>query len=230
MLANGEFSVILTVTLVESIFFRIFFYFHLRIFYRVRWRRVIAISFAGLFLMRLSLAMNTDSISELLEHAQEQYEGPLTGYAAGLLGGDWDRAKDVVQDVFVKLYRQDPDPLRGRLRSWLYTVCRNRSIDIIRKEKPMHVTEVSTFESMDSPEGDPSEAIQTSERHAEVLSFLSKLPENQREVIRLKYQGDLSYKEISEVTGLSVSNVGFLMHTGIKRMRSMMGVNNDSED
>ncbi|MEN8713450.1 MAG: sigma factor-like helix-turn-helix DNA-binding protein [Verrucomicrobiales bacterium] len=42
--------------------------------------------------------------------------------------------------------------------------------------------------------------------------------------MRLKFQGDLSYKEISEVTGLSVSNVGFLIHTGIKRLRSLMDV------
>jgi RNA polymerase sigma-70 factor (ECF subfamily) len=66
--------------------------------------------------------------------------------------------------------------------------------------------------------------MERKEKFEEVLRFLERLPENQREVIRLKFQGDLSYKEISEVTGLSVSNVGFLIHTGIKRLRSMMGV------
>ena len=66
--------------------------------------------------------------------------------------------------------------------------------------------------------------MERKERFEEVLRFLERLPENQREVIRLKFQGDLSYKEISEVTGLSVSNVGFLIHTGIKRLRSLMGV------
>ena len=49
-----------------------------------------------------------------------------------------------------------------------------------------------------------------------------ELPDNQQEVIRLKFQNDLSYREISEITGLSVSNVGFLLHVGIKRLREIM--------
>jgi RNA polymerase sigma-70 factor (ECF subfamily) len=56
------------------------------------------------------------------------------------------------------------------------------------------------------------------------MRYVERLPENQREVIRLKFQSDLSYKEIAEITNLSVSNVGFLLHTGIKRLRFMMGV------
>jgi RNA polymerase sigma-70 factor (ECF subfamily) len=161
---------------------------------------------------------------ELVETAQADFEGPLTGYAAGLLGGDWERARDVVQDTFIKLHRQDPEMIRGKLKSWLYTVCRNRSIDILRKENPMMCSPGEAFENLDDNEPDPSRAMERKERFEEVLRFLERLPENQREVIRLKFQGDLSYKEISEVTGLSVSNVGFLIHTGIKRLRSLMGV------
>ncbi len=161
---------------------------------------------------------------ELVESAQADFEGPLTGYAAGLLGGDWDRARDVVQDTFIKLHRQDPEMIRGRLKSWLYTVCRNRSIDVLRKENPMLSSAGEAFENLNDAAPDPSLAMEQRERHAEVMSFLDRLPENQREVIRLKFQGDLSYKEISDVTGLSVSNVGFLIHTGIKRLRNLMGV------
>lgn len=161
---------------------------------------------------------------ELVESAQADFEGPLTGYAAGLLGGDWERARDVVQDTFIKLHRQDPEMIQGKLKSWLYTVCRNRSIDVLRKENPMLTSAGEAFEKMENASPDPSRAMQEKESFEEVLSFLEKLPENQREVIRLKFQGDLSYKEISEVTGLSVSNVGFLIHTGIKRLRTLMGV------
>lgn len=85
------------------------------------------------------------------------------------------------------------------------------------------------FENLNDSALDPSRAMEERERHAEVMTFLDRLPENQREVIRLKFQGDLSYKEISDVTGLSVSNVGFLIHTGIKRLRSLMGVEVDSD-
>ena len=166
---------------------------------------------------------------ELVESAQADFEGPLTGYAAGLLGGDWDRARDVVQDTFIKLHRQDPEMIQGRLKSWLYTVCRNRSIDVLRKENPMLSSGGEAFENLNDSALDPSLAMEERERHAEVMTFLDRLPENQREVIRLKFQGDLSYKEISDVTVLSVSNVGFLIHTGIKRLRSLMGVEVDSD-
>lgn len=161
---------------------------------------------------------------ELVESAQAEFQGPLTGYAAGLLGGDWERARDVVQDTFIKLYKQDPDLIKGKLKSWLYTVCRNRAIDVLRKENPMLTSGGEAFETLNDTMPSPDECAVSKERHAEVLKFLERLPANQKEVIRLKFQGDLSYKEIAEVTGLSVSNVGFLIHTGIKRLRTLMGV------
>ena len=54
---------------------------------------------------------------------------------------------------------------------------------------------------------------------SQVLQVVERLPKNQREVIYLKFQNDLSYKEISDITQLSVTNVGFLIHTAIKALR-----------
>jgi len=54
--------------------------------------------------------------------------------------------------------------------------------------------------------------------------MLEELPENQRAVIALKFQNGLSYKQISQQTGLSVSNVGFLIHTGLKTLRRALEV------
>ena len=170
-----------------------------------------------------------ESPRALVEAAQREFEGPLTGYAAGLLSGDWERARDVVQDTFVKLHKQEPTLVRGRLKSWLYTVCRNRAIDVIRKEKPMKVTSSEKFELLNDTRPDPAAAAENAERHAEVLQMVERLPANQREVIRLKFQSDLSYREIAEITDLSVSNVGFLLHTGIKRLRKLMGVIPDAK-
>ena len=69
---------------------------------------------------------------------------------------------------------------------------------------------------------DPGKAAERSDQRNQILGFLDKLPDNQKEVIRLKFEGDMSYKEISQVTNLSVSNVGFLIHAGIKRLRGML--------
>ena len=74
--------------------------------------------------------------------------------------------------------------------------------------------------TISSPQLLPQEQAEQTEQAGHVLQLLSQLPENQQEVIRLKFQQGLSYKEISSVTGLTVTNVGFLIHTGIKRLRS----------
>jgi RNA polymerase sigma-70 factor (ECF subfamily) len=57
---------------------------------------------------------------------------------------------------------------------------------------------------------------------SQILQLVETLPKNQREVIYLKFQCDLSYKEISEVTKLSVSNVGFLIHSAVRAIRKQM--------
>ena len=70
---------------------------------------------------------------------------------------------------------------------------------------------------------DQADAAERGETHQAVLRLLATLPENQQEVVRLKFQNDLSYREISEVTGLSVSNVGYLLHIALKTVRERLG-------
>ena len=57
------------------------------------------------------------------------------------------------------------------------------------------------------------------------MRLLATLSANQQEVVRLKFQAGLSYRQISEVTGLSVTNVGFLLHTAIARLRKRVADN-----
>jgi RNA polymerase sigma-70 factor (ECF subfamily) len=70
----------------------------------------------------------------------------------------------------------------------------------------------------------PSALLDTKEDLSRIENLLAGLTENQQEVIRLKFQAGMSYREISEVTGLSVSNVGFLLHTAIKTLRTQIRV------
>lgn len=71
-------------------------------------------------------------------------------------------------------------------------------------------------------EGDPARIAERREGAARVSVLLAELPSNQQEVIRLRFQNGLSYKQIAEVTSLSVSNVGFLIHTAIATLRKRM--------
>lgn len=77
----------------------------------------------------------------------------------------------------------------------------------------------SEFDRIRADCPDPQEALEREEQLSRVERMMAGLTENQREVLRLKFQGGLSYRQISEVTGLSVTNVGFLIHTGIKTLR-----------
>ena len=153
----------------------------------------------------------------------QQYERPLVRYAAQIVG-DLERGRDVAQDTFLRLCKQDREQLDGHLVEWLYTVCRNRALDVRRKEsrmKSMTAEQTSVQESRDMDQAAVAEQQDTTTR---VLEFVDQLTENQREVVRLKFQHGLSYKEIAAVTELSVSNVGFLIHTAIKKLRVELGV------
>ncbi len=147
-----------------------------------------------------------------------EYEQPLIRYAVHITG-DIDRAREVVQDTFLKLCRQKPDQIQNHLAQWLYTVCRNGALDVIRKEKRM--TGINEVQLNLQPQTGPevSSTLEQTEQYSEVLKILNTLPSNQQEVIRLKFHSDLSYLEISRITRLSVSNVGFLIHTGLKTVR-----------
>jgi len=147
-----------------------------------------------------------------------EYEQPLTRYAAHITG-DIERAREVVQDTFLKLLRQKPDEIRDHLAQWLYTVCRNRALDVLRKERRMTgISDAHLDLQAHSGPAVPT-ALEQEEQLEDILKILSTLPANQQEVLRLKFQSDLSYVEISQITSLSVSNVGFLIHTGLKTIR-----------
>ena len=73
-----------------------------------------------------------------------------------------------------------------------------------------------------SPEPAPHEAAERKELGHRVLELMEQLPVNQQEVLRLKFQNGFSYQEISRISGHSVSNVGYLIHAGIKTLRGYL--------
>jgi RNA polymerase sigma-70 factor (ECF subfamily) len=64
--------------------------------------------------------------------------------------------------------------------------------------------------------------MEQSEYMANLVRQLARLPENQQEVVRLKFQEGMSYKQIGEITGLSVSNVGYLLHVAVNELRERL--------
>ena len=155
----------------------------------------------------------------LLERIFAEQQAPLTRYAARLFG-DPERARDVVQDTFVKLMGQPAAAVDGHAVEWLFTVCRNRAMDILRRENRMKRFEDGEVERVTAADPRPGSALEQAETHAAMLRLIDRLPPNQQEVVRLKFQNGFSYKEISRITEHSVSNVGVLIHTAVTRMRA----------
>ena len=153
-----------------------------------------------------------------MRSAVEQFQPQLLRYATRLLG-DPDRARDAVQDTFIRLLAQPRAAVDGHLAEWLFTVCRNRVFDINRKEGRMKQFAEGAAERVLADEPRPGAELEAEEMHATVLRLIDRLPPNQQEVIRLKFQSGFSYKEISRITELSVGNVGFLIHTAVQVLR-----------
>jgi RNA polymerase sigma-70 factor (ECF subfamily) len=173
----------------------------------------------------MSPGASRDRLS-LVRDALAAHEGPLLRYARRLVGNT-ETARDVVQETFLRLCREDPGRLNGCLREWLYTVCRNHAFDVRRKDRRM--TTMSLVESPPErpaertrPAAAPEPTAEARESSGIAMRMVNALPENQQDVIRLRFQAGLSYKEIAAVTGLSVTNVGFLLHTAIKTIRERM--------
>ncbi len=152
-----------------------------------------------------------------------RYEGPLLRYAARLVG-DVELGRDVVQDTLLQLCRKDRAAVDGHLAEWLFTVCRHRSLDVLRKEIHMTTLTAERAAAQESRELQLTAAAEQRETSQQVQQLLSELTQNQQEVVRLKFQVGLSYREISRITGLSVSNVGYLIHTAIQKLRQRLNI------
>jgi RNA polymerase sigma factor (sigma-70 family) len=156
-----------------------------------------------------------------IEACVARWERPLTQYAWRILGDD-DDARDAVQDAFLRLCRQSRADVEDRLAEWLFTVVRNCAIDRLRKERPMQQLAEPGHAEPSAPPAAPSARLEQREANDGLLAALARLPRNQQECIRLKFQQGLSYQEISRVTALSVTNVGYLIHIGIRTLRERL--------
>lgn len=158
---------------------------------------------------------------QFIEWALKEYERPLIGYAQGFVH-DWERARDVVQDTFIRLCQQDMVKVRDGVKTWLFTVCRNRALDVLRKDSRLVEMDDVKLQKIPAESVSPVDQMHTEELYAQLQGYLQRLTPNQREVIVLKFQQGLSYDEISRVTGLTSGNVGFLLHNALKRLREWM--------
>ena len=157
----------------------------------------------------------------------DTHQNGLIRYAYRLLRSR-ELAQDVVQDAFLRYLRKPLDYGEPRQRvAWLYKVTHNLCIDLVKRESRRgeiyNRLELPTVAKL------PVMEIFASERWERLERLLEGLSDNQRSVVLLFFEEGLSYKEISEVTGLSMSNVGMLLHRALKKLRSLIEEENITE-
>lgn len=162
---------------------------------------------------------------QALHDAIARYHRPLVAYALSRTG-NLQRAQDAAQETLLRLCQQPAEQLEHdilpRLAPWLFTVCRNAVIDLHRKESRMTATPGMAQETLATPEPPPDDQAEAYDQQDHLLSLVASLPSHQREVVQLRFQGGLAYKEIAEVTGHSASYVGVLLHEAIAALRQQL--------
>ncbi|MCZ6485356.1 MAG: sigma-70 family RNA polymerase sigma factor [Acidobacteria bacterium] len=131
--------------------------------------------------------MISSSQGEWIRSVLVQYEDSLTRYAAHITG-DIERARDVVQDTFLRLCSQKRSWVGDHIAQWLFTVCRNRALDVREKENRMDSPFEVELEAQPAPQPELSTVLEQNEQLSRVLRVVATLPSNQQEVIRLKFQ------------------------------------------
>lgn len=165
--------------------------------------------------------MSPPDPSDYVAQAWQAHAPGLTRYAQSLTG-DPEAARDLVAETFVRLARTPVEKTADHLLPWLLRVCRTRALDRHRKEHRMTPLEPLHLSHAPAPEPAPAAATERAEARHLILRLLPRLTPAQQEALRLRYLHDLSYAEIAEVTGRSVSAVGVLLHEGIKALRQIL--------
>lgn len=157
---------------------------------------------------------------EAFDKIVSEYEGALLRYVARIVR-NYNAAQDVVQDTFIKLYKNWKDELCMSLQvsSWLYRVAHNQAVDYLRKESRRHHLHLRhADEQRDFTPPDRGKDFAISESAEKAVKVLKMLSLREQQLVILKIYEEKSYREISEITGLTVSNVGYILHHSMKKM------------
>lgn len=166
--------------------------------------------------------------AETIEELFAALESPLLSYALRLTG-ERGPAEDIVQEAFMKLHEEFQ--VVREPRRWLYRSVHNAALNQRRQASKLVSLERSPEDGANPPTDTtdplplPDEQIARWEGIGLVRLSLNALDDRSRELVRLKFNENLSYKEISTRTGLTTGNVGYLLHHALKAIASELAKN-----
>ena len=173
------------------------------------------IDWAGL-LQRVRDQQDTAAFAQLFSHFAPRVKGFLmrSGTDAGL-------AEECAQDVMAVLWQKAHlfDPARASVATWVFTIARNRRIDIARRARRPEPEDLPW-----GPEAEPDQAdvLEAAQETRKLVAALADLPEKQRALILRAYYGDLSHSEIAQETGLPLGTIKSRIRLALERLRMKM--------
>ena len=136
-------------------------------------------------------------------------------------GADAATAEECAQDVMATLWRKAHlfDPARASVATWIFTIARNRRIDLLRKSRRPEPEDLTW-----GPEAEPDQedVLALQQDSARLKAAIAELPENQRLLIERAYFGDLSHSEIAAETGLPLGTIKSRIRLALERLRHAM--------
>lgn len=129
---------------------------------------------------------------------------------------------DLAQETYLKAFSAI-DSIRNReaIKSWLCSIARNLAINWVQRTKKTRGQDIlDLVSSKDIP---PEKYLQNKEKREFLTKILSELKGNEREMLVMKYIGDMSYKEIASALGMSVSGVGEKLSRIVHELRNKLG-------
>ena len=155
-----------------------------------------------------------------MEGIMSEHQAALLRYATRVLNNA-EAAQDVVQDAFIRLHANWDKVMKRRvpIKGWLFRTTHNAAVDYIRKESRLRTLhEKQSKEDNCSVANGEDDRREREERHALVLQHLDALRPREREVLVLRLQEEMSYREIAAVIRRSEGYVGTLIHSATKKL------------
>lgn len=153
----------------------------------------------------------------------ERLERPLIAYAMRLLAGNVEAARDCVQESFLRLCSESQSHVEGHVDAWLFKTCRNRAMDHHRQEaRMMFDSNSSALATVTASGAEPAGYLSQREEQEQLHVQIARLPTREQEVLSLRLGQGLSYKQIAEITDMSVSHVGVILHEAVTKLRTAM--------
>jgi RNA polymerase sigma-70 factor (ECF subfamily) len=151
----------------------------------------------------------------------ERHHATAFAVVRGVMG-DSDDVEDVVQMVYMKVYR-NLDKFRGdsKFSTWLYQIARNEAINAVKKRR-LDTTPVEDLIVAAPAKDGPEVALRHTVAADELERAMGRIDDRYREVLELRYMGERTYDEIAEVTGLPIGTVKTYIHRGKAALKNAM--------